>query len=168
MILIMGWRTFSCWEDHRNSSVYVSRARQPCPNRRMSKGLLLQLHLWLRRQCQHHQELLQPNSGGQQRTDTLVPCPKKVRCQLYSTGVVTTAGPGAVLEKAEGRPGRSARGEQVLHPHHPGRGLHRVSLRLQRLQQPGHQHPGGSKQQITSPDFNLALFRIQLSSCLSS
>ena len=61
-----------------------------------------------------------------------------------STGVVTTVGPGAVLEKAEGRHGRSARGEQVLHHHHPGRGLHRVSLRLQRLQQPGQQHPGGS------------------------
>ena len=78
------------------------------------------------------------------------------------------AGPGAVLEPAEGRHGRDARGEQVLHAHHPGRGLHRVSLRLQRLQQPGHQHPGGSEQQITSPDFNLALFRIQLSSCLCS
>ena len=95
-------------------------------------------------------------------------CHAPRRFVASSTGVVTTAGPGAVLEKAEGRPGRSARGEQVLHPQHHGPHLHRVSLRLPRLQQPGHQHPGGSKQQITLPDFNLALFRIQLSSCLCS
>ena len=54
------------------------------------------------------------------------------------------AGPGAVLAPHQGRHGRDARGEQVLHPHHHGRGLHRVPLQLQRLQQPGQQHPGGS------------------------
>ena len=58
--------------------------------------------------------------------------------------LVTTAGPGEVLAQPQGQYGRGARGEQVLHPHHPGLGLHRVPLQLQRLQQPGQQRPGGS------------------------